>query len=73
MKTGATNLRFFGKFYGTEKDYYVAEGTAEAEPDPDNPEEEKGPSFEPRGQGVNTFAYWVTDNSLNDWKILPDL
>jgi len=22
---------------------------------------------------VNQFAYWVTDNSLNEWKILPDL
>ena len=73
LKTGATNLRFWGKIYGTEKDYYIAEGKAEAEQDPDNPDEDKGPTFEPRGTGINEFAYWVTDSSLSEWKSLPDL
>jgi hypothetical protein len=53
LKTGATGLKFWGKIYGTEKDYYIAEGTAEAEADPDNPDEDKGPAFEARGTGIN--------------------
>lgn len=30
--------------------------------------------MEPRGQGVNTFAYWVTSNPASgEWTALPDL
>jgi hypothetical protein len=27
IMSGATSLKFFGKIYGTEKDYWVAQGT----------------------------------------------
>lgn len=68
--TGATNIRFWGKILGTEADYFVAEGTAD---DP-NPDDDRPESMEPRGSGVNTFAYWVTTNPASgNWIALPDL
>jgi len=68
--TGASNLRFFGKILGTEKDYFIAEGTAE---DP-NADDEKPADMELRGTGVNTFAYWATnDPAHGEWVALPDL
>ena len=68
--SGATKLRFWGKINGTSKDYYIAEGTAEAPAT----EEEKPADFEPRGTGVNEFAYWVCNSpDENKWVALPDL
>lgn len=29
--------------------------------------------MEPRGSGVNTYVYWVSDSSLGEWTQLPDL
>lgn len=71
--SGAGNVTFFGKIYGSEKDYYVAEGTLEGGEEEAEGGEEKGPEFEPRGTGVNKFVYWVTDNVLDKWTKLPDL
>lgn len=69
--SGATSLRFWGKITGTEKDYYIAEGVAEAPP-PAN--EEEPPLPEPRGQGINQYAYWVCNSpDENKWTALPDL
>lgn len=68
--SGATSLRFWGKITGTERDYYIAEGQAEAPAT----EEEKPADQEPRGEGVNSFAYWVCNcPSENKWTALPDL
>lgn len=69
QKTSATNLKFWGKIYGTEKDYYIAEGLVEGEEEG----EERPADFEARGSGVNQFVYWVTDGTLSDWTQLPDL
>lgn len=69
-ESGAPNIRFFGKIYGTAQDYYIAEGTLEAG---EEDQEERGPDFEARGTGVNKFVYWVTDNILSKWTKLPDL
>jgi Radial spokehead-like protein len=66
----AGNLRLWGKIQGTNKDYYIAEGTkegAEAEG------EEKPPGFEARGTGVNKWVYWATNSPLESWTQLPDL
>jgi hypothetical protein len=65
-------VRFFGKISGTERDYYVAEGTLEGE-DEGAEGEEKPADFEPRGSGVNKFVYWVTNNILDKWTKLTDL
>ena len=70
-KTGAANLRFWGKIKGTEADYYVAEGTLEAG---EGGEEEGATEVaEPRGQGVNKFVYWVCNSPLQEWVQLSDL
>ena len=68
--TGATNVRFWGKVLGTEKDYYIAEGTYDGNLDE---VEERPADFEARGTGVNKFAYWACNTPLEDWKQLPDL
>jgi len=50
-------LRFWGKIYGTQKDYLIVEGQL------DSQEEDKEDYFqEKRGEGVNRWVYWVTDN-----------
>lgn len=72
QETGAGNIRFFGKISGTEKDYYIAEGTLEGGDEGDEGAE-KPVDFEPRGTGVNKFVYWVTDSPLEKWIKLPDL
>ena len=71
--TGATNLRLWGKINGTQSDYYIAEGTADA-PAADG-EVEMPADMEPRGApGVNQFGYWVCNSGEeNKWTALPDL
>ena len=68
--SGAQSIRFWGKIYGREKDYYVAEGLLEntGREDITRP---KG--FEKRGTGLNKYTYWVTDSVLDDWVELPDV
>ncbi|CEM16903.1 unnamed protein product [Vitrella brassicaformis CCMP3155] len=63
---GLQSLRFWGKILGTERDYYVAEGQIEGI------DESADPEVEARGTGVNTYTYWVTNNVLEPWVLLPD-
>lgn len=65
--SGATKLSFFGKIYGSCKDYWVVSGCLNhvEEPNQDS-------SVEKRGSGVNSQVFWVTDNILNDWIQLPE-
>jgi radial spoke head protein 4/6 len=73
-ESGAGYVRFFGLINGTEKDYYVAEGTLEGG-DGEGGEggDNKPADQEARGSGVNKFVYWVTDSVLEKWTKLPDL
>ena len=65
--SGADSLRFVGKIYGTKSDYWLCAGRLnQAEEAPTDS------TVEPRGTGVNSLVYWVTDNLLNDWIQLPD-
>ena len=60
--SGASRLRFWGKIYGSKKDYWVVEGIL------DIPEEAHSNYFqEKRSEGVNKLVYWVSDNILEDW------
>lgn len=68
--SGSEKLRFWGKIYGTERDYYIAEGYVAGG---DEEEGEKPKGFEERGTGVNQYVYWVTNNPLSDWTMLPDV
>jgi len=68
----ASNVRLWGKINGTEKDFYIAEGTADAPPAGED--EDRNADLEPRGSGVNQFAYWVCNSpDENKWTALPDL
>ena len=59
-------IRFFGKIYGTEKDYYVVECKGEVAADEDEApvdggeDAEPDPLLEPAGTGVNELTYYVT-------------
>lgn len=65
--SGASNLRFWGKYLGRQSDYFVIEGQLP------HPEEAKAaPGAEERGKGINSHVYWVTDDLLSDWIQLPD-
>ena len=66
VMSGAEALGFVGKIYGTGKDYWIVNGRLGSNEEP----VEFG--VEPRGEGVNQFVFWVTDNLLNDWIQLPD-
>jgi radial spoke head protein 4/6 len=70
VRSGSEKIRFWGKIYGTMSDYYVAEGFVAGG---DEEEGEKPKGFEDRGSGVNEFVYWVANNSLGEWTMLPDV
>ncbi len=62
LLSGASQLRFWGKIYGSKKDYWITEGVL------DVAEEESSDYWkEKRGEGVNKLVYWVTDDILEDW------
>jgi len=65
--SGASKLTFFGKVYGTKKDYWVVNGELNQVEEP-----HQDSSIEKRGQGVNCVVWWVTDNILRDWVQLPE-
>jgi len=67
VMSGATTLKFFGKIFGTQKDYWVAQGTLDFQE-----EEPSNPSQESRGEGANAAVYWVTNSLLTDWIQLPE-
>jgi len=69
-------LRIWGKVMGTEGDYYVAEGVLQAPGDVPPPPPFVLPSapehdVEPRGQGPNTYTYWVAQDAVSPWVRLP--
>jgi hypothetical protein len=65
--SGAERMRFCGKIFGTQKDYWIACGELLS-----GEEFAVEKNIEKRGEGVNKLVYWVTDNPLNDWIQLPD-
>lgn len=66
--SGAVTLKFFGKIYGVEKDYWVAQGELDFQEE----RQTKESTLEARGTGVNKTVFWVTDNLFMDWIQLPD-
>ena len=78
--SGSSQLRFFGKIWGTKQDYYVVEATGDAnaeggeeEAGSEAGEEGPGADAEARGTGVNKFSYYVAQDSMSKWTRLPDL
>mmetsp|Transcript_60722 Transcript_60722/g.106369 ORF Transcript_60722/g.106369 Transcript_60722/m.106369 type:complete len:494 (+) Transcript_60722:125-1606(+) len=68
-------LRLWGKILGLEGDYYVAEGVLETKSAPvAAPPALPGTAeydVEPRGEGANSFTYWVASGSCAPWVRLP--
>ena len=67
---GNGSVQFFGKIYGTEKDYYVAEGTdidPPADANYDNDMEKR------KEDGFNRNVFFVTNNLCEKWVELPDV
>lgn len=65
VKSGMTQLKLWGKIKGTEKDYFVVEGTLDAGEPAEGEEVPAG--FETRGTGVNKFVYFVCNGPLEEW------
>jgi hypothetical protein len=69
LESNAESLRFWGKIYGTESDYYVIQGNLKAYP-MGNPK----PHVESRGnEGINCYTFWVTSSILEGWYELPNI
>lgn len=65
----AVNLRFWGKIFGIESDYYIIQGSLKNYP-MKNPK----PYVESRGnEGINCYTFWVTNSILEGWYELPDV
>lgn len=64
-------LKFFGKIFGLNADYYIIYGKLKSYP---FQKYSKKPHFEPNGlEGVNGYSFWVSNNFLEDWYQLPDI
>lgn len=72
VKSTASQAKLWGKIRGTEKDYFIAEGTLEAVEAAERGEE-GGEPVEARGTGVNKNVYWACNGPVDEWKLLPDL
>lgn len=70
-------VRFFGKVFGTQADYYVAQGTYVEPPAPEDGAEEAPPPpgapVEEAGTGCNAFVYFVCNDPAGEWTALPDV
>jgi len=78
VKSLSTNMRFFGKIWGSKSDYYIVEttGDQEAEGEAEEGGEDAGEpeaGMEADGSGVNKYHYWVAPSSLSEWVKLPNL
>lgn len=60
ISSGAESIRLWGKIHGSQKDYYIAEGSKFE----GNQIEEAPADFEARGSGVNKLVYWACNSSL---------
>jgi radial spoke head protein 4A len=68
LQTG--QISFFGKIYGSEKDYYIAQ-VADMDPPADF---NYDPDMEQRkNDGVNRDVYFVTNDLSDNWVELPDV
>jgi hypothetical protein len=67
--TEARSLRFWGKIFGTQADYFIVEAF-----EPKNlAEDNRLEGSEARGQGVNEYSYYASNHVQGPWTVLPDL
>jgi len=69
INSNAVSLRFWGKIYGIQADYYIIQGTLKNYTQ-SNPK----PYVESRGnEGLNRYTFWVSSSLLEGWTELPDV
>lgn len=68
IQTKCTKIRFWGKLLCSKKDLYVIEMKANADENYDPIAGE-----ELRGEGINSYIYWVSSDLIGEWVKLPDL
>jgi radial spoke head protein 4A len=68
LQTGM--LTFFGKIYGTLKDYYIVQG---ADIDPKEDANYDNDMEKRKEDGINQFVYYVTNDLTSEWIELPDI
>ena len=64
------NITFFGKIYGTQKDYYIVEATEIDPPENFNYDNDMEKRKE---DGVNKNVFYVTNDLFEKWVELPDV
>lgn len=71
LDTKAESIKFWGKIYGTEQDYYILYGIFK---DFQESLDYNKLLYEKRGtEGINRFLFWVSNSCLEDWYELPDV
>lgn len=71
LKENVEFLRFFGKIYGRESDYFVIYGRHKSYTNTKYP---KNFDYEPSGlEGINKYTFWVSNSLLEEWSILPEI
>ena len=66
-------LKFWGKIFGKNSDYYIIQGKLKEEKDPKFIKKYSS-NFEPRNlEGLNNYVFWVSNNILDEWVELPDI
>lgn len=66
IENQAKEIRFWGKILCSQKDYYVAEGQT-----PSQYSDPVPAGCEVKGEGANTYTFWVTHDILGEWFELP--
>ena len=64
------NITFFGKIYGTQKDYYIVEATEIDPPENFNYDNDMEKRKE---DGINKNVFYVTNDLFEKWVELPDV
>lgn len=66
-------LRFWGKVFGRSADYYIAEGTMEAEEAEEDAKDALGHTVQKTGEGPNRWTYFVCHDVGGEWTRLPNV
>ena len=66
IKEDLKKLKFWGKIFCTNKNYFVAEGLHRKNVVDSVPE-----NWEHSGVGINALSFWVTNDLMEDWTELP--